>query len=174
MDFRASIDGLATACGKRLAADLPSAARRSPFRQPRPAWQFNVPRLRRAAVGFWGSATWVRPVVEGNIQSEGRTAYLQIEHAGTPAAREQRLTGHLRVLLTVRFGRLNLGLANHRGPKSAMAQNVDEIIDKMQQFKQHGVMFCLTTSGPAIRSLEPSKRLLLDQLKIGRPRSCAT
>ena len=60
--------------------------------------------------------------------------------------------GHLRVLLTVRFRRSKLELAI-AGTESALAQNVDEIVDKMQQLKRHGVRFSLDDVGTGYSSL---------------------
>jgi diguanylate cyclase (GGDEF)-like protein/PAS domain S-box-containing protein len=50
--------------------------------------------------------------------------------------------------------------------ESALAQNVDEIIAKMQQLKARGVMFSLDDFGTGYSSLSYLKRLPLDQLKI--------
>jgi diguanylate cyclase (GGDEF)-like protein/PAS domain S-box-containing protein len=50
--------------------------------------------------------------------------------------------------------------------ESALAQNIDEIIDKMQQLRAHGVMFSLDDFGTGYSSLSYLKRLPLQQLKI--------
>jgi diguanylate cyclase (GGDEF)-like protein len=50
--------------------------------------------------------------------------------------------------------------------ESALAQNIDEIIDKMRQLRAHGVMFSLDDFGTGYSSLSYLKRLPLQQLKI--------
>jgi hypothetical protein len=60
MDFRAGIDGLAAACGKRLTAD-PFIGALFAFGNA-PAWQSTSWSTK---AGASGSATWVRPVVGG-------------------------------------------------------------------------------------------------------------
>jgi len=53
-----------------------------------------------------------------------------------------------------------------RPGEGALARNVDEIVDKLHQPKQHGVMFSLDDFGTGYSSLSDLKRLPLDQPKI--------
>jgi len=82
MDFRAGIDGLAAACGKRLVAD-PLQRRAVRLRQPRPHGN-QRPGLRRPGLLGLPLGSGLSTEDPGaNIQSEGRAAHIQIEHAGT-------------------------------------------------------------------------------------------
>jgi len=90
MDFRAGINGLAAACGKRVAADPLSGALFAFGNGARIA--INV--LVYEGRGFW-SATWARPVVGGPGEpTSSRRAGRPTSSLSTrePAAREQRRT----------------------------------------------------------------------------------
>jgi hypothetical protein len=84
MDFRAGINGLAAACGKRLAADPLSGALFVFGKRPHGNQR---PDLRRPGLLVCHLGPACRRRARGtNIQSEGRTAYIQLEHAGTSRA----------------------------------------------------------------------------------------
>jgi EAL domain-containing protein (putative c-di-GMP-specific phosphodiesterase class I) len=50
--------------------------------------------------------------------------------------------------------------------ESLLVQNVEEVIEKMEQLKNHGIRFSLDDFGTGYSSLSYLKRLPLDQLKI--------